>query len=241
MRPWAWLSCLHTRCQACGRACRPLEGPDGQGLCPDCALALAPLRGGHCPDCGLPFPVSDTADHRCPDCLAKPPAWDALAFHGAYEGLLRDLLLAFKLRGRLSLAGLLRGLAARAWQRSGHESPDMVAPVPLHPSRLARRGFNQALELAAGPARALGLPLAAEAMQRVRDTPSQAGLSAVGRTANVRGAFRSDAAVVRGRHVLLVDDILTTGGTLAECCRDLRRAGALRVSVLAVARTCHHG
>ncbi len=197
------------------------------------------MRGGHCPACGLPFPVAATADHMCPDCLSRPPAWDALAFHGPYEGLLRDLLLAFKLRGRLGLSALLRDLAAGAWAACGHPVPDLVVPVPLHPARLARRGFNQALELALGPARAMGLPVAAEALGRQLDTRTQTGLSAAGRVANVRGAFRTDPAVVQGRHVLLVDDILTTGGTLGECCRVLRRAGAQRVSALVVARTCH--
>jgi len=245
VRPWFALARLHVRCRACGRALgarHDESGPDGLGvaLCPDCARALAPAAGGRCPDCGRSFRASETADHRCPDCLARPPAWDALALHGSYEGLLRDLLLAFKLRGRLGLAGLLRALAAGAWQRSGHAAPDLVVPVPLHPARLARRGFNQARELAVGPARALGLPLVPGAMRRIRDTPTQSGLDAARRTANVRDAFVSEHRLVGDRHVLLVDDILTTGGTLAECCLALRLSGARRVSVLAVARTPRH-
>lgn len=174
----------------------------------------------------------------CGDCRRKPPPWGALAFYGVYGGLLRTLLTEYKFYGRLGLGRLLQALAVAAWERSGDmPAPDLLVPVPLHARRLSWRGFNQSLELARLLARRLGRPLEPGALVRLRHTEPQLTLAAGQRRDNVRGAFGADPAMVRGAGVLLVDDIMTTGGTLEECARILRRAGAARVDVLVLART----
>jgi ComF family protein len=116
------------------------------------------------------------------------------------------------------------------------EGCDLILPMPLHPRRLGRRGFNQALELARPLARAWGLPIEVDALRRVRDTPAQSELDAEARRRNVRGAFQAREDAVSGRHALLFDDVVTTGATVAEAAATLLDAGARAVRVLAVAR-----
>lgn len=150
---------------------------------------------------------------------------------GPYEGGLRDIVHALKYDGRRTLARRLGEMLAR----SGAEvldGADLAVPVPLHRSRLRERGFNQAAEIASH----LGLPVA-DALRRVRATPSQTDLPAAKRHANVRGAFAARRRVpVSGRTVVLVDDVSTTGATLDACARVLLDAGALEVRALTAAR-----
>lgn len=168
-----------------------------------------------------------------------PACWDEVALgHGRYDGALRDLIHAFKYEGRRTLA---RGLGAAMRAGGAHllEDADAVVPVPLHPWRRFRRGFNQSSDLAAH----LGPPVV-HALWRVRATPPQAGLSAAQRQRNVRDAFRlspllSARALRRyldGRVVVLVDDVRTTGATLHACAEVLREAGARDVRMLTLAR-----
>jgi ComF family protein len=117
---------------------------------------------------------------------------------------------------------------------------DVVVPVPLHPARLAERGYNQAALLGAAAAAELGVPLLARGLARTRDTPQQARLDRAARRANVAGAFRARARL-RGKRVVLVDDVATTGSTLAACTRALLDAGAASVTALVVARAEHRG
>jgi ComF family protein len=116
------------------------------------------------------------------------------------------------------------------------QAADLVVPLPLHPVRLRERGFNQALELARPVAAALGLPLDPSACARVRHTPAQAGLPWKKREENIRRAFHC-ARDLSGRRILLIDDVMTTGASLDECARTLKRHGAAEVSLLVVART----
>jgi ComF family protein len=150
--------------------------------------------------------------------------------------VIRDAIHAFKFGGRQALA---RPLAALLTEGSGRPvlPPDVAAlvPVPLARARRRERGFNQAALLAERLGAALGVPVRARWLARVQATQPQTELGAAERRANVRGAFAADAAVA-GRHVIVVDDVLTTGATAAECARVLRAAGALRVGVLTVAR-----
>ena len=130
---------LEGRCQACGRA---VSG--GSALCPGCAERLAPRLGGFCPACGALADDPAGPIVLCPTCALTPPPWDAFAFHGPYDDLLRSLLLRFKFGPDLGLCSLLRGLVVAAWERSLQDRPfDLIVPVPLHPRRLLRRGFNQ--------------------------------------------------------------------------------------------------
>ncbi|KAB1443106.1 ComF family protein [Pseudodesulfovibrio senegalensis] len=200
-------------------------------LCPECAEHLRPRTGGFCPRCGLIFGENNDPVHLCAACRTTPPPWDALGFHGPHEGLLRELVLAFKFRQGLHLSALLRHMITQAQVRMDTPAPQLVIPVPLHKKRLVWRGYNQSLELARPVARTAQATLDRNALRRTRHTEPQTRLKPDQRRTNIRGAFAADGSV-QGKNVLLVDDVLTTGATLTECARTLRKAGAVRIDVL---------
>jgi len=173
----------------------------------------------------------------CPECRRWGRCWDGFAFHGRYEGLLRELILGFKFSGDLGLGRLLAGLLAGSWQRAAMPAgPDCLVPIALHPRRLSWRGFNQSLELARFLAARLDRPVLPRALERIRDTRPQSSLPGPERRGNILGAFAADPAQVAGRAVLLVDDVMTTGATIDTAAKALRQAGACRVDVAVVAR-----
>jgi ComF family protein len=222
---------LGSRCQVCGR-----PSPDAGLACGECAAILSPRTGGYCPSCGLLYHDEQADPHICGACRTKFPPWDALYFYGPYDGLLGDLIREYKFNARLGLSKLLSSLLMAVAEGRGLV-PDIAVPVPLHRRRLRERGFNQSLELARPLARALGAELRPSAMTRARFTAPQVSLKAAQRRDNVKGAFTVDQEQVAGRRILLVDDIMTTGGTMTECTRVLKKAGAKRVEVLVLART----
>jgi ComF family protein len=199
-------------------------------LCGTCWGSIARLGAPWCLVCGAALP--------CATCRATPPGYDYARAAALYEGGLRDALHAFKFGGRRALAGPLGDLAAEQCVGSLPDGIDALVPVPLARERERERGFNQAALLARRIGRRLAAPTRAGWLVRTRATRPQSDLSAAERRANVRGAFRA-CEVVAGRHVLLIDDILTTGATLDACARALRAAGARRVGVLTVARVVH--
>ncbi|MEL7672534.1 MAG: ComF family protein [Chloroflexota bacterium] len=172
----------------------------------------------------------------CPRCMAAitrptPRAIPGLAevcVCAEYDGAIGAAIRALKYGGQTRLAEPLGTLLARSLYRSGW-SIDLIVPVPLHPARLRDRGYNQAKLVSLYASRALAIPVSSSAVWRVRDTPSQVDLNARERRANMKGAFESDAEIVRGRSVLVVDDVLTTGATIGACAEALRLAGAARV------------
>jgi len=228
---------LCDRCPACGGLLLP--GGARGAVCPACALALAPRRGGYCPRCGEMTDDPDGPVLLCPTCRHAGRPWDGLAFHARYDGLLRDMILDFKFRGRLGRGRLLGNMLVEACRRLDFPAagrPDMLLPVPLHPRRLAWRGFNQSLELARVVGRAMDVAVRADGLARIRYTTPQSQLPGPRRLENIQGAFRADPAVVGGRAVVLVDDVMTTGATVETAAKALRQAGAVRVDVLVVAR-----
>jgi ComF family protein len=211
---------------------------------------MRPIAGGVCSICGerlvSPYAFSgDSGEPRCGLCRRLEPSFARAAAYGSYDGGLRELIHllkyqqvrpAAKVLGRM-LAEVIAGLGP-----SFGKSAVLVVPVPLHASKLRQRGFNQS-ELVARAAlelRPVGdrLPLGSHVLERRRETQSQTGLTRHQRRENIRGAFavaKPDA--VAGCEVLLVDDVFTTGTTVSECARILRRAGASKVFVATVART----
>lgn len=221
------------------RLCRePLERPGERIVCGDCLARLAPRRGPVCPRCGR-FLHGGSEDHLCARCLDRDPRYACHRSCGVYGGTLKDVILLFKYR---RCAPLSRPLAAFAEACLGGDEAlwrdaDALVPVPLHPSRRRDRGFNQARLLARGLAAGRGLAVLDGALIKTRNAPAQAGLRAADRERNVRRAYavkRPD--LVRGRVLVLVDDVTTTGATLRECAGVLMDAGAKEVRAVTLAQ-----
>jgi len=217
--------------------CRTPVAVQGE-LCGPCWSGLDFITAPLCPCCGRPFAFPVAEGLLCGDCLAAPPPFDRArsAFH--YGGTGRRLILAFKHGDRTDMAA---ALAQRMAQAAAPllASADLLLPVPLHRRRLWRRRYNQAALLALELARIAGREAAVDLLVRRRSTPSQGGRNRSGRRRNVAGAFAVPPrarARLAGRRVLLVDDVYTTGATVAEAARTLVRAGAAEVDVLTFAR-----
>jgi ComF family protein len=211
------------------QCCALCVAPCGNGLvCDACASGL-PRVVEACPLCALPAPDGAV----CGACLARPPPFDATIAAYVYAFPLDRLLQAYKYGGRLAYADFFAaGLARRAAART---PPDAIVALPLSPARQRERGFDQAREVARRVARLMALPLAS-ALTRTRDTPAQAALPWRDRTRNVRNAFAADRSVA-GLRVALVDDVMTTGATLAAAADALRHAEAAGVEAWVIART----
>ena len=190
-------------------------------------LAGALVSPERCAACDARVPVRTIF---CPSCVltveASPHDSESLAPF-RYGGAIAEAIVRFKYQRRGDLARPLGALMLRAVPHFRHLEIDLVVPVPLHPSRLAERGFNQAALLARPIARALGIPLLARGLDRTRDTPRQATLDRALRLENVAAAFVARAPEkVSARRILLVDDVRTTGATLRACAASLQKAGA---------------
>ncbi len=192
-----------------------------------------------CPSCGIPFQSTAVEPgHLCGECGVRIPPYSGARSFGYYRAELGCLIRGFKFEGRRNLSALLSPLLActfvDAWDRS---DVDLVIPVPLHPRRRRERGFNQAAVLSRDLSRLVAIPCCENALVRARDTVPQIGLSDSERLRNVRQALRCRRPdVVSQKRLLLVDDVMTTGATVCSASEALLDAGALRVSVLTVAR-----
>ncbi len=213
---WAGEDCL---------LCGAQGGPEL--LCPACIAELPGLPES-CPRCALPSPAAAV----CGSCLNHPPHFDATLALWRYEFPCDKLVQALKYRARLALAGFF----ARALASWPIPEVDLIVPMPLHPRRLAERGFNQALEIARGLARHRCRPIEPRGVLRVKDTLRQTELPYEERAKNVRGAFLCKLDL-SGASVAVLDDVMTTGATLNELARALKRAGATRVENFVIART----
>jgi len=223
-------------CAACGHPAADRRLPF---FCRACWESITPIEGPACPQCGQPFDspiaLAYSPGHRCRACREKPPRFDRALSPYRYEGVLEQAIHLFKYRRKDALAAPLADLML-AWV-DRLPPVDLVMPVPLHPSRLRTREFNQSLLLADRIARRLGLPLSFEHLERIRETKSQTALDRAGRARNVRRAFAvRNPDSLKDIRVLLVDDVLTTGATVNDCARALRRAGVASVTVLTLAR-----
>jgi ComF family protein len=219
-------------------ACR--EPGASTGFCAACWSAIQFLDGPLCACCGIPFDVAladGIHDMLCAVCLTRPPAFDKARAILRYDETSRAPILALKHADRLDLVPGFALWLERAG-RSLIEDSDLIVPVPLHGLRLWRRRYNQAAELSRALSRRTELPVDTSVLVRSRATPSQGAMpSARARRRNVLGAFKvPQKNRIAGRSVLVVDDVLTTGATADAAARALRRAGAKKVQVLALAR-----
>lgn len=223
-------------CKVCGVHMRSGETP---GLCERCWGTIRFLDGPCCPRCGKPFAseaaLSHSPDHQCGDCRERPPKYNRAISAAVYENALAEAIHLFKYSKKANWSRPLgRLLHTRI---SDFAKLDVILPVPLHPKRLRQREFNQSLLLAKEVSLASGIPLQVDNLRRMRWTQPQIELNGDERRKNVREAFeviRPDR--VQDRSVLLIDDVYTTGATVNECARVLKRAGAKAVNVLTVAR-----
>ncbi len=214
-------------------SCKTIVATPG-ALCPACWDGLRLLAPPHCARCGLPFATDTGAAILCGSCLDGSAQFGRARAALRYDASSRSMILGFKHGDRTALAVPF----ARWMARAGREllaDADMLVPVPLHPWRLFRRRYNQAALLTKALSRLTGVAHRPDALARIRATPPQGTMGRFGRRRNVAGAFRLTAAV-EGRHVLLVDDVLTTGVTVDECARVLKAGGARQVDVLTLAR-----
>ena len=222
------------------RICRqPLECFSAVPVCAACLAAPQPYRGAECVSCGLFFPGPANREQTltCASCRHHPFVFEQARSFAAYEGTLAALIQRLKYDGYRPLAKPLGRYLAHAVERLRVSSFDLLLPVPLHPRRQRQRGFNQATVLASRLSSLLAVPLAAKDCVRVRDTLPQTRLRSEERRKNVAGAFHvPDPRRVRGRRVLLVDDVLTTGATANACADALRKGGAAGVWVVTLAR-----
>ncbi|WP_338847156.1 ComF family protein [Massilia sp. W12] len=225
---------LPSCCALCGCTARAL-------LCADCQQFLS-QDTPRCRICALPLSEHETA--QCGACLAHPPHFDATIAACAYAAPQDRLVLALKFGAKpelgAALAPLLRDAILRAPQQ---DLPDLLCAAPLGSQRLRERGYNQALEIARPLAQLLGAPLAPGLLLRVRETQAQSALSYRARRRNLRRAFLpapESVARIAGLHIGVVDDVMTSGQTLNEIARVLRRYGAARVSNYVFARTPRH-
>ena len=224
---WSTLPGQCEVCHAWGRA----------GLCADCQARFAAPQA-RCRRCALPLPAGAAGD--CGECLRRPPPYARAVTVADYGFPWDGLIAAFKFHQRLQLAPLFARSLQSALAEAGAEPPDLVMPIPLNPARLQARGYNQAWEIACRVARLNRWPADALLLQRWRDTPHQTGLTRAERERNLAGAFivPPEAAVrLRGRHLALLDDVVTSGATAAAATEVLLQAGAARVQLWMVART----
>lgn len=229
---------LAGRMRAFDQCCELCDAEQADVVCSACAQQLPSIDlASACPGCAQP----SASASRCGACLAHPPPQSAVMACFDYRFPLDRLVQSFKFSANLGLVqfftdAMVRSVQRRAGRNEHSNLGDAVlVPVPLAPKRLAERGFNQSALLASAVGRALDISVAHDRLRRVRETPPQSGLNGAARRRNLRGAFACDESL-HGKRVILVDDVMTTGTTIAEAAEVLLAAGAIEVRAWVVAR-----
>lgn len=207
-------------------------------FCEACNRNILYLTQSHCPVCGIIFPDSPAPDHLCGRCLEDHPHYDIARAALAYEGVIHDAIHQFKYGRNLTVGEALAGLLTD-FHFSDIEigSFDLIIPVPLHVRRLRRRGFNQALILARALGKKHGVAVDFSLLKRKKLTLTQTGLDKKEREKNIKDAFSVvHSEKLKAKNVIVVDDVYTTGATINECAKTLKKAGAAQVAVITLAR-----
>jgi ComF family protein len=237
MHSWAARALLPCSCALCGE-------PAPELVCAPCAARYAARRHARCACCANPLGPAESQGQCCGACIAARPAFDATVAAIDYTAPLDALVLRLKFGAQLPLAAWFGGqLREAVLAQPALPLPDVLCPVPLGPRRLVERGFNQALEIARPLAGSLGIPLQPRLLLRAVETAAQSSVAPRERARNMRGAFAVAADMrhlVEGRHIGVVDDVMTSGYTLHELAATLKAAGATRVTNLVFARTPPH-
>jgi len=223
---------LPTLCVACR------EPVAGEGVCAGCWAKLSFIAPPLCPRLGIPFVYDPGPGLLSMEAIANPPAYQRARAAVRYDDVARTLVHALKYQDRTDLAPAMGRWMARAGEELLSQA-DVLVPVPLHWRRGWSRRYNQSGALARVLEKQTGVPVARNALRRIRPTQQQIGLSRSQRAANVQGAFKvlpDEAHEIQGRRVVLVDDVLTSGATTDACARALLRARAAQVDVLVFAR-----
>lgn len=227
---------LPGNCRSCGEA---LWGDSIPFFCNHCWSTLCPIMGPTCQRCSLPFlsqiSLLHSPSHQCANCRLRPPAFTQAWTFYPYKSPLKEAIGLFKYQSKVSLAGPLATLLLKAL--TPLPMIDVIIPVPLHPTRLREREYNQSLLLAFPLSTQLGLPLSYTTLVRIRPTTPQTSLRRNDRLKNLRRSFVvTQPKVLRDKKILVVDDVFTTGTTVNECAKALRKAGASHVYVVTLAR-----
>jgi ComF family protein len=218
---------LPWRCVVCGLSCT------GSGICQTCKAAL-PWNNKACISCALPLQLA--GDIHCGSCLKNPPILDAVLCPLLFGFPVDRLVHKFKFQRNFACGAVLGRMLIESVQIKDWPQPDLLMAVPMHRFRLLHRGFNQSFELARQIGKGLSIPVAVYDLQRHRHTVAQSGLDAKSRRKNLNGAFCWRGKPLNGMNIALVDDVMTTGSTLNECAKVLKRAGAKNISAWTVAR-----
>lgn len=205
--------------------------PTNQDLCESCYIHLPQLPVNYCPICLWPVPTAEV----CGACLTKPPAFTRSIAALRYTFPVDALIHSLKYQANLAIAPILANLLIKQLKAT-KMMPDVIIPMPLHPIRLRERGFNQAMEISRYISKQMKITLLPDSCSRIKHTPPQTGLPWKARQKNIRKAF-SCKIDLSGKHVALVDDVMTTGATLNELAKILRKQGASEISNWVIART----
>ncbi|MDP8256744.1 MAG: ComF family protein [Candidatus Alcyoniella australis] len=209
-------------------------------LCATCRADLEPVQGVLCQRCGKPFVSAQGSEHTCSSCLEHRVQFDVARAAFVYSGVMTEMIQAVKFEQRYATVRALVELIQRPTGALNLADYDVATCVPMTTERLRRRMANPGAMIASRLAQRWGMPYEPRLLSRVKQGPPQSTLKAVKRWSNVRGAFVADRPMVRGRAVLLIDDLITTGATADACSRALRKANASAVGVFAIARTVEH-
>ncbi|MCW9034009.1 MAG: ComF family protein [Rhodospirillales bacterium] len=220
--------------------CRTLVGTPGD-LCPECWEQITFISEPMCKQCGLPFETDENSNTLCGHCMKTKPHFDQARAVMIYNDFSRRILIPFKNSDRTEMAPTLAHWLRRSGLPLMNET-DIIAPVPLHWTRLFKRRYNQSALLASELTKGSKTKLVLDLLKRTKRTPPQVGLSAAARRKNVQGAFivnPKQKTFLSGKRVLLIDDVVTTGATVNACAKVLKRGGAKSVNVLTLAKTAN--